>query len=221
MPNPLSGAPSHPDTSPKAVARQLREASDVASYLAEKEVHEPAKLRAQGQAVRFRDLADALDAAPAWEERVERVMDERPFPEGIIRTTLAIAFPEYAPQTAPSVRQDGPRSPDPDQRVAKLTPLRAKCPQCGAEFDPWAGYPHETRSPLTKRQWQLLCFLKTYHHANGIMPTFEEIAQEMALSSLATVHEHLTNLERKGWVRRRHMESRAITLTDAMPELVP
>lgn len=61
MTNPLSGAPSHPDTSPKAVARQLREASDVASYLAEKEVHEPAQLRAQGQAVRFRDLADALD----------------------------------------------------------------------------------------------------------------------------------------------------------------
>ena len=63
---------------------------------------------------------------------------------------------------------------------------------------------------LTRRQKQILDHLQTYIRANGIAPSFEEIAEEFAFNSLATVHEHLTNLERKGYIRRTHNESRAI-----------
>jgi repressor LexA len=64
--------------------------------------------------------------------------------------------------------------------------------------------------PLTRRQKQILDFLESYIGANGYAPSFEEIAGHFTFHSLATVHEHLTNLERKGYIRRSHNESRAI-----------
>jgi len=65
---------------------------------------------------------------------------------------------------------------------------------------------------LTRRQKQILDYLQNYIRANGIAPSFEEIAEEFSFSSLATVHEHLSNLERKGYIQRAHNESRAIEL---------
>src|SRR5256714_14941005 len=44
----------------------------------------------------------------------------------------------------------------------------------------------------------------------GDAPIFEDTARQFGFQSLATVHEHLTNLERKGYIRRTHNESRAI-----------
>jgi repressor LexA len=66
--------------------------------------------------------------------------------------------------------------------------------------------------PLTRRQKQILDFLSSYIEINGYAPSFEEIADQFRFRSLATVHEHLTNLERKGYIHRGHNESRAITL---------
>jgi repressor LexA len=66
--------------------------------------------------------------------------------------------------------------------------------------------------PLTRRQKQILDYLQSYIRTNGYAPSFEEIAAAFSFSSLATVHEHLTNLERKGCIRRAHNESRAIEL---------
>ena len=66
--------------------------------------------------------------------------------------------------------------------------------------------------PLTRRQKQILTFLENYIQANGFAPSFEEIAEKFSLNSLATVHEHLTNLEQKGYIRRTHNESRAIEM---------
>ena len=66
--------------------------------------------------------------------------------------------------------------------------------------------------PLTRRQKQILDYLESYIRTNGYAPSFEEIAEQFTFSSLATVHEHLTNLERKGYIRRTHNESRAIEL---------
>lgn len=66
--------------------------------------------------------------------------------------------------------------------------------------------------PLTRRQKQILDYLQDYITTNGYAPSFEEIAQQFDFRSLATVHEHLTNLERKGYIRRHHNESRAIEL---------
>ena len=64
--------------------------------------------------------------------------------------------------------------------------------------------------PLTKRQSEILTFLQGYIRDHGYAPSFEEIAEQFGFQSLATVHEHLTNLERKGYIQRTHNESRAI-----------
>jgi repressor LexA len=66
--------------------------------------------------------------------------------------------------------------------------------------------------PLTRRQKQILSFLENYIRSNDYAPSFEEIAEEFDLNSLATVHEHLTNLEQKGYIRRTHNERRAIEM---------
>src|SRR5437867_11754880 len=64
--------------------------------------------------------------------------------------------------------------------------------------------------PLTRRQREILDFISGHITAKGYSPSFEEIARQFGFQSLATVHEHLTNLERKGYIRRSHNESRAI-----------
>lgn len=66
--------------------------------------------------------------------------------------------------------------------------------------------------PLTRRQREILDYLSGHIDARGYAPSFEEIAKQFAFHSLATVHEHLTNLERKGYIRRTHNESRAIEI---------
>jgi repressor LexA len=66
--------------------------------------------------------------------------------------------------------------------------------------------------PLTKRQREILSFLSEYNEVNGYAPSFEEIATQFNYNSLATVHEHLTNLERKGYIKRSYNESRAIEI---------
>lgn len=64
--------------------------------------------------------------------------------------------------------------------------------------------------PLTKRQSEILVYLQEHIRAHGYAPSFEEIAENFSFQSLATVHEHLTNLEKKGYIHRTHNESRAI-----------
>ena len=66
--------------------------------------------------------------------------------------------------------------------------------------------------PLTRRQREILDYLSSYISDHGYAPSFEEIARQFTFASLATVHEHLTNLERKGYIRRNHNESRAIEI---------
>ena len=66
--------------------------------------------------------------------------------------------------------------------------------------------------PLTRRQREILTYLADYIEDHQYAPSFEEIAGHFSFSSLATVHEHLTNLEQKGFIRRNHNESRAIEL---------
>ncbi|MFL5487474.1 MAG: LexA family protein, partial [Gemmatimonadaceae bacterium] len=65
---------------------------------------------------------------------------------------------------------------------------------------------------LTKRQREILTYLESYSEEHGYAPSFEEIASQFNYNSLATVHEHLTNLERKGYIKRAYNESRGIEL---------
>jgi repressor LexA len=76
--------------------------------------------------------------------------------------------------------------------------------------------------PLTKRQREILTYLSAYSEQNGFAPSFEEIAEQFDYNSLATVHEHLTNLERKGYIKRNYNESRAIEIlpSEATPRAV-
>jgi repressor LexA len=63
---------------------------------------------------------------------------------------------------------------------------------------------------LTKRQKQLVDFLDASIRKNGYAPTLGEIGEHFGLTSLATIHKHLTNLERKGLIRRKRNRSRAL-----------
>ncbi|HSY82006.1 MAG TPA: transcriptional repressor LexA [Gemmatimonadaceae bacterium] len=76
--------------------------------------------------------------------------------------------------------------------------------------------------PLTKRQREILTFLTSYTEGNGYAPSFEEIASQFNYNSLATVHEHLSNLERKGYIKRNYNESRAIEIlpSEAFPRAI-
>jgi len=65
---------------------------------------------------------------------------------------------------------------------------------------------------LTKRQREILAYLVDYSDDKGYAPSFEEIAERFNYNSLATVHEHLSNLERKGCIKRRYNESRGIEI---------
>ena len=66
---------------------------------------------------------------------------------------------------------------------------------------------------LTRRQKEILDFIESFLDAHGFSPSFEEIAKFFQYRSLATVHEHLSNLEAKGYIRKNYNESRSIELT--------
>ncbi len=70
---------------------------------------------------------------------------------------------------------------------------------------------------LTKRQKEILDFIESFLEAHGYSPSFEEIAEFFGYRSLATVHEHLSNLEEKGYIRKNYNESRSVELVDAGP----
>ena len=65
---------------------------------------------------------------------------------------------------------------------------------------------------LTKRQKQVLDFLVGFLNKRGYSPSYEEMAKSLGLASLATVHKHLTTLERKGFIRRGHNRSRSVEI---------
>ena len=66
--------------------------------------------------------------------------------------------------------------------------------------------------PLTRRQREILDFLTEFIEQHGYAPSLEEIGRRFGLSSLATVHKHLTNLEDKGFIRRAWNRSRSVEL---------
>ena len=63
---------------------------------------------------------------------------------------------------------------------------------------------------LTKRQKEVLDYLVSFLNKHGYSPSFEEIARALKLTSLATVHKHITTLEKKGFLRRGYNQSRSI-----------
>ncbi|MBU0649710.1 transcriptional repressor LexA [Patescibacteria group bacterium] len=67
---------------------------------------------------------------------------------------------------------------------------------------------------LYKRQREIVDYISQYIQKNATSPTLQEIANAMGLSSLATVHEHIQALVRKGVIRRFEGAVRGIELLD-------
>lgn len=65
---------------------------------------------------------------------------------------------------------------------------------------------------LTKRQSEILDYIKEYMVSHGYPPTIREIGTALNLSSPATIHAHLANLEQKGFIKRQDAKNRAIEL---------
>lgn len=71
---------------------------------------------------------------------------------------------------------------------------------------------------LTKRQEQTLDFIRRSIEERGYPPTLREIGEYMGIRSTNGVNDHLRALERKGYLRREDMKSRALKLVeDAAP----
>jgi repressor LexA len=65
---------------------------------------------------------------------------------------------------------------------------------------------------ITRRQRQVYDFISRFVAEKGYSPSFEEIGEGLGLNSLATVHKHISNLEKKGLLTRDYNRSRSIDL---------
>jgi repressor LexA len=65
---------------------------------------------------------------------------------------------------------------------------------------------------VTRRQKEVVDFISQFVEENGYSPSFDEIARGLNLKSLATVHKHVTNLQKKGLLERAHNRSRSIDI---------
>jgi len=68
---------------------------------------------------------------------------------------------------------------------------------------------------LYRRQKQIVDFIAQYIQAHGHSPTLQEIADAMGLSSLATVHEHIATLVRKGVLKKYDGSVRGLEIVDS------
>lgn len=56
--------------------------------------------------------------------------------------------------------------------------------------------------PLTRRQAEILTYVTEYRQTQGYAPTLQEIGRRFGLSSVATVHKHVSQLVEKGYLKR-------------------
>ena len=67
---------------------------------------------------------------------------------------------------------------------------------------------------LTKRQIEIRNFIRKFTLDNGYAPSLREIGEHIGVSSPATVHEHIHNLEEKGVLKMDWNRGRSLKLTD-------
>ncbi|MBO5398550.1 MAG: repressor LexA, partial [Clostridia bacterium] len=65
---------------------------------------------------------------------------------------------------------------------------------------------------ITKRQEEVLIFVKKYMATHGYPPAIREICKGVGLSSPATVHAHIKNLEKAGYLKNESNKFRTIEL---------
>jgi repressor LexA len=71
---------------------------------------------------------------------------------------------------------------------------------------------------LTQRQQMVLDFIRESIHDRGYPPTLREIGARMGIRSTNGVNDHLRALERKGYLTREDMKSRALRPTELAPQ---
>ena len=69
-------------------------------------------------------------------------------------------------------------------------------------------------SPLTKREKEVLDFVKVSSQINGFAPTLMEIQSHFQLKSVSTVHEHINNLRNKGYLVKEISQPRSVRILD-------
>lgn len=74
---------------------------------------------------------------------------------------------------------------------------------------------------LTKRQKEILDYLKEYREKYGYSPTFEEIAATFGFSSKGTVYKHVKMLKEKGFIRHEWNRTRSIEIEGNDPNETP
>lgn len=67
---------------------------------------------------------------------------------------------------------------------------------------------------LSRRQEEILGFIKVEVQKKGYPPSVREIGEAVGLASSSTVHGHLSRLEKKGYIRRDPTKPRAIEVLD-------
>ncbi|MBO5414719.1 MAG: transcriptional repressor LexA [Bacilli bacterium] len=65
---------------------------------------------------------------------------------------------------------------------------------------------------LTRRQEEILTYVKEYIVSHGYPPTVREIGKDLGVSSPATIHTHLNKLVEKGFIKKDSSKNRAIEL---------
>jgi repressor LexA len=66
--------------------------------------------------------------------------------------------------------------------------------------------------PLTRRQMEILSFLREFLEEQGYSPTLEEIGLHFKMASLNAVYKHLKSLEERGFIRRLPGQARSIQI---------
>lgn len=71
----------------------------------------------------------------------------------------------------------------------------------------------KSRINYTPRQLEVVEFIRDFRDENGVSPTLEEIAKKLSVSKI-TAYVHISQLERKGAIRREKYRARSVTIAD-------
>ncbi|MBI2550962.1 transcriptional repressor LexA [Candidatus Uhrbacteria bacterium] len=75
---------------------------------------------------------------------------------------------------------------------------------------------------LTKKQAEVLSYIRSYREGRGYSPTYREIALHLGLSSVATIHQHIKMLEEKGLIQMgEEGEARSVELVETKRPFSP
>ncbi len=75
---------------------------------------------------------------------------------------------------------------------------------------------NKPRSALTPKQLRILVYIRDYANARGYVPTMQEVADEFGISKV-TVFEHISALQKKGYLKRSRHKARSLRLSEDIP----